>query len=224
MAPDDEPKVKDLLAGKALDDVVDAATARELERWFGLPSFAQLGDAPPPPEDPELAAVQQRRAAAIAAVDPALLDEVATRYEIDPEDIVTFIASLDVNVDPSVALFDASVAERAHRIAEPREYEIPDTIRDWMAERTPQALLRDLHRPELTFDKTYEYVDPAAAARSPLVSDVREAMATSWRLPPLDRLPGTEGCTLLDDLRSYRAQDWARLIEAQPLPNRRIAR
>ena len=49
MATDDDkdPKVKALVErdpSQPLDSVVDAQTAAQLERWFGLPSFAQVGD------------------------------------------------------------------------------------------------------------------------------------------------------------------------------------
>ena len=75
--PDDEdqPKtVKQLLASKA---PLDAASQRDLERWFGLPSFAEVAERPAPPgadDDPEIVAMRERKLRVAGDVDKALLD------------------------------------------------------------------------------------------------------------------------------------------------------
>src|SRR5512140_802992 len=101
MAPDDDhddhpdPKVKDLLAGKSLSEVVDEATARELERWFGLPSFEQLAEQPPPAEDdPETIAARERSDRAAAQVDPKLLASIRSRTLDNPESLIKFVPKL----------------------------------------------------------------------------------------------------------------------------------
>src|SRR5688500_14300767 len=95
MATDDDndPKVKQLL---------DPATEADLARWFGLPSFQQLAEAPPKEPvvvDPEMQAVVERRDKALAAVDPALVDRIRVRTEERPETLVKFAATIDVRVD-----------------------------------------------------------------------------------------------------------------------------
>jgi hypothetical protein len=223
MAPDDEPKVKELLAGKPLAELVDDATKRELEAWFGLPSFEQIA-APPPPEDAETIELRERRARAVAAIDPQLLDALHQRVEVRPEKLLRFeVAIRTYRSDAPTALFDYEMAERGHMIAEPREVEIPDALRDDLKECTPQALLRDLHRAELEFTKQFDWVDPLAEQRFDLAAEITTAMSTSWKLQPIGKFPGTEGRELLDELRVYRRQSWPALWDATPLPNRRIA-
>lgn len=225
MAPDDnddpapaDPKVKDLLASGSPDET---ALRRDLERWFGLPSFTELAERPPRADDPEVAAVLAQRDAAIAAVDPALSARIRARTEDAAERMLRFEATIDLTIDPELARFDASMAGGS--IAEPREVEIPEALIDDLKECTPQALLRDLHRPELDFEKQLEMVDGLAAQRIDIVAEVEAAMTTSWKLPPLGASPYAEGRALLADLRAYRARPWPDLFAAQPLPNRRVS-
>jgi hypothetical protein len=215
MASDDteqpEPTVKQLL---------DAKTVAELERWFGLPSFQELAEQgkPPPEADPELAAAREQRAKAIAAVDPALLEAHRRRVE-SGEALIKFQAVIEVRIDPSLTRIDlAHVEQRA--IAEPREVEIPDQLRDDLHECTPQAILRDLHRPESYFDKQFELVDMAAEQRFDIVAAVADAMRTSWKLPPLSGSLAAEGRALIAEAKEERRRSITHFLPH--LPNRRI--
>jgi hypothetical protein len=123
-----------------------------------------------------------------------------------------------VRVDPSVALFDTAMIAR--QIAEPREVEVPEELRDDMKDVTPQALLRDLHRPELSFDKTFEIVDVAAEQRLDIVAEVDAAMKASWKLPPLGASPWREAAALVDAIRADERRSWVEL--AKTLPNRTV--
>jgi hypothetical protein len=207
-----DPKVKEL---------IDAATRADLERWFGLPSFEQLAEQgvqpAPPPEDPEIEAVRKRRAEAIAAVDPALLEAHRRRVE-PPADLLTFQASLEVRVDPDIAVIDLAMIERGYSIAEPREVEIPEPLRDDLRDCTPQALLRDLHRPEFDFEKQFEIVDVGAEQRFDIVAAVAEAMATRWTLPPFGPSPFQEARALILELRDDRHRPWTEI----KMPNRQV--
>jgi len=224
MAPDDEPE------DKKVKDLVEAATRAELERWFGLPSFTELAEqgkpAAPRPDDPEMIAVRERRDKALAAVDPALVERIRYRTEVVPETLLELELTLDVHVDPDIALFDQSMADRAATIGDPREVEISEELRDDLKECVPQALLRDLHRAEIDFDKTFEVVDVLAEQRVDIVAEVAMAMGTSWQLPPLASQPFTvawaETRTLLAELRRERKQPWPALFAALPLPNRKV--
>jgi hypothetical protein len=213
MAPDDDPKVKELL---------DAATQHELAKWFQLPSFEQVAEAaaapPKPSEDPEIAEVRERRARACAAVDPALLERIHVRTEVTPETLIKFAAVIDVRVREDVPLFDYTMAEKGHMIAEPREVEISEELKDDLHDVTPQALLRDLHRSETFFDKTFEIVDMAAEQRFDIVAEVQSTMTTSWKLPPLGPSPFEEERRGLLADRETRRKPWIQL----PMPNRRV--
>lgn len=218
-----DPRAKELLTGKPLEEMVDAATAAELARWFGLPSFQQVdeGEVKLPAEDPEMLAVRERRAKAIAAVDPALLEAHRRRVEAT-EGLLKFEATIDVCVDLDLPLFDADMAERRSGLAEPREVERPEDLSDALAECTPQALLRDLHRPELMFDKEFEVVDVAAEQKLDAVAAVREAIATSWKLPELGDPSGVAIRRIMGEVRAERDAPWIDIPRRAHLPNRRI--
>lgn len=215
MAPnDDERKAKDVLEGE-----LDPATRADLERWFGLPSFDELAarGIKSAEEDAQYVEIRERQARALAAVDPVLLQEIAVRTE--PRDnMLIFVPDLEVSVDPSIARLDLRMAESS--IAEPREVEISEALRDDLNACTPQAILRDLHRPEIDFEKTFEVIDMAAEQTLDIVAEVRSAMRTNWALPPLTGSPLIEARAVLAQLYRDRSEPWAKLLAAQWLPNR----
>jgi hypothetical protein len=208
MPNDDDIKVKQLLEGdKALSDVVDAATQAELQRWFQLPSFETIGEPPAPAEDPEVAEIRERRAKACAAVDPALLDLIGARRD-KTETLIKNAFHVDIHIDPSIAQFDQAMADRQAQIGEPREIEISDELKDDLRDCTPQALLRDLHRPETGFDKTFEIIDVAAEQKLDIVAEVDAAMKMNLRLPPLGASPMAEQRRLMEMDRVTRRLPW----------------
>lgn len=211
---DDDLTVKQLL---------DPATEADLARWFSLPSFQELAEAPKPAApvvDEEMQGVIERRAKACAAVDPDLLARIRARTQEPSETLVKFEATIDVIVDAQFGTLDEAMIARASAIADPREVEISDDLRDDMKECTPQALLRDLHRPEFDFDKTFEIVDAAADQRFDIVAEVADVMATRWKLEKLQDSPVLEGLAILDALRAERRRPWTECLPA--LPNRRV--
>lgn len=210
MADTDDKTVKQLL---------DAGTRAQLERWFGLPSFEQLADegkAPAVPvEDPELVESIKRRDAAIAAVDPELL-ESHRRRTTPPSDLVKFKAEIELRVKPTMGMLDHAMI-RVPAAAEPREFELPEHLSDDLRACTPQALLRDLHRSESTFDKVLEWFDPLD-----MKVDARtiagEVMATRWRINPPADTPGQLALALIRELVAERKRPW---IEIK-MPRRRV--
>lgn len=225
--PKPDPKVKQLLErdlAQPLDEVVDAATAAELEKWFGLPSFQEVKEreaaaAAAAAADPELVETLERQANAIAAVDPEFLAAVLRRIA-HYDDRLELRMSIVLHVGRSIALFDPSMADRGFMMGQPHEVEISEELKDALEECSPQALLRDLHRPELAFEKTFEVVD--FGQRIDGVAEVSAAMAADLKLPPLDRSPFYQTAHLLDELRNVRKQPWPALFAAQFLPNRRV--
>jgi hypothetical protein len=205
---------------QTVKQLLDASTLAELERWFGLPSFQQLADkGEPPPVDPDLEAAREQRAKAIAAVDPELVEAHRRRVE-SGDTLLQFQAVIDVRVDPLLTQIDLARIEQKQSIAEPREVEIPDQLRDDLADCTPQAILRDLHRPELYFDKVFEVVDMAAEQRFDIVAAVADAMRTSWKLPPFGRSLAAEARERLAEAKVERMRSVAHLLSS--LPNRRV--
>ena len=205
---------------KTVKELIDAATRAELDKWFGLPSFQQVEDKKAAePEDPEMVAVRERRQKAIEAVDPAMLE--AHRRRTEPaDDLMKFKASIEPRVDPSVALLDHTMIDKQLTIAEPREVEIPEPLLDDLKNCTPQAILRDLHRPELDFEKTFEIVDPIAEDRIDIVAVVDELMTTRFAIQPKSTSLFSEGREILRELRDDRMRSWAHVLPS--LPNRRV--
>jgi hypothetical protein len=212
---------------KKVKDLIDAATRAELERWFTLPSFdqqqeqaqeqAQEVKPAAAAKEAERLAILKRYADAIAAVDPAML-EAHHRRTASLAEVSKFKPLIDVRVDPSIVMIDLALIERQHSVAEPRDFERPAFVEDDLQERTPQALLRDLHRPETDFYKTFEMVDMSAEQRFDIVAAVEQAMATRWTLPPLGKSPFHEAREALREGREYRRRPWADI----KMPNRRV--
>lgn len=212
-SPPPDQKVKEL---------IDAATRAELERWFGMPSFERLAEqeakpAPPIEEsDPAIREVRRKRAEALAAIDPAMVEWHRKRTDVPPY-LIKFKATIEVRVDPNIALFDQRMLERQHTIADPSEREVPEDIRDEMTERAPQALLRDLHRPETDFTKQFELQDPLGEQRVDISATVATAMKTRWAPVLGGKPPIQEARELIHALRDDRHKPWTEI----KLPNRR---
>ncbi|MGN6104074.1 MAG: hypothetical protein ACTHU0_03150 [Kofleriaceae bacterium] len=228
MAPPDEPdppddRSDDRADERTVKELIDSATLAELQRWFGLPSFQQVEEAAAPAApaiDPEILAVRERRAKALESVDPAFVEKHRVQFEVLPASYLKFEATIELASEREIALLDRGMVDRQHTIAEPREVEISEQLRDDLRECAPQALLRDLHRPEIDFEKTFEVIDIAAEQRLDIVAEVAHVMATSWKLPPLEDLPSR---SLASTLRAHHAESW-RLVYQQlaSMPNRRV--
>jgi hypothetical protein len=225
MAPDDDeppkpeppdPTVRELLDGAP----VDAATQAELARWFGLPSVEVAREQGMDlPEDPELVAYLEARARALAAVDPRLVEASRRRTDDATEAMYMFNAIIDIRIKTEMGCFDYAMADRQAFAVEPREREISEELRDDMKDVAPQALLRDLHRPESDFEKVFELIDHAAAQKYDIVAEVADAMKTNWRLPPLPEItPLEEQRRLLAEDRATRRRPWIEL----PMRNRTV--
>ncbi len=237
MTPDDDkpdapakpdPTVKQLLdrdPATPLEDVIDPATAAELARWFGLPSFQQLAEEPPPvaPDDPERIASRARRDAAIANIDPKLMAAIDARFERAWGLLLFDPLQTESKVDLEMPLFKEQLADRLHANTEVREIERPEDIDEELKDQTPQALLRDLHRTVSYFDKLFEVVDAAAEQTLDIVAEVRAAMAANWRLPSLGDPPSVEFAKLSAQLRADRSVPWATLPKRIKLVNRRVS-
>lgn len=217
---DDEPKIKELLAGAQPTAIGDPETQRLIEQWLALAAATKPNPAPPPqPVDEELEAVIERRARACEAVDPAIVHAIEFRYEIAPESLLKFETLIDLRVRDDVPLFDYAMIDQLSTIAEPREVEIPEQRKDELRETSPQALLRDLHRVVNEFMLSFDIVDVASEQRLNIVDAVADAMATSWALPPLGPSPFEEERRLLQrDRASIYHQPWSEIR----MPNRTV--
>jgi hypothetical protein len=215
-----DPNDNDKKVDQTVKQLLDSGTRADLERWFGLPSYEALAERgihpEPPADDSAYAGRRKQQATALAAVDPALAEAHHRRAErmadaLKPREIA-------LHIDPDMVQLDTVMIAKRSAIAEPRDVERPPDLEDALHDCTPQALLRDLHRPELNFDKAFEHTDLLESLRIDIAASIDEAMAASTRLPPAATSLFDEGYALLQELRAERAQPW-RIVET---PRRRV--
>lgn len=207
---------------KKVKELVESASRADLERWFGLPSYEALAEQgvhpEPPPEDPRSAERRKRQDTALAAVDPALLEAHRRRTDKLAQTMKP-VPEVALHVDLSIVQLDTAMIAQRGAIAEPREVvrppDIDDAVRD---DCTPQALLRDLHRPELYFSRELQRVDLMESYRLDVAANIDEVMATSSKLPPRGTPLFDEGYALLQELRAERNQPWTDI----EMPRRRV--
>lgn len=208
--------------------VEDPTMIAQLEAWFGRPSFAQVeaGEVSAPAGeaiDPEVQALQDRRKRVLDEVDKKLLASIESRIT-PPDDLIKFTATIEPR-DKAIALFDTTFSEN-RAIAEERWYERPEDIRDALEENAPQALLRDLHRPETDFDRNsgneFENFEDEPP-REPLIPDVAkqidEVFRERYKLQPVE-IPDMS--TLLADSRFEIRSRWTDILQRARLINRRV--
>ncbi|MCA9674934.1 MAG: hypothetical protein H6708_34705 [Kofleriaceae bacterium] len=221
--PDDtEPKVRDLLRrdDAAQPDAIDPLTMARLADWFEVPSFAQLAEqglaamAPPPDaERPEASAaseIQARRREALRHVDPAMVARL-TRHE-DLADAVRPAPPPTSAAERPILCFDETRVPPALDLDD-----LPEVQRSVELERdleacTPQAFLRDLHRPEKDFYIHYESpfeIDPDDVTwLADPVADIRRTIRTDYR----SRGVAPAGSTMSSDLAALQqllARPWS---------------
>jgi hypothetical protein len=228
---DKDPKVKALVErdpSQKLDDLVDAETAAQLERWFGLPSFTQVEEgevvlaAPPPVVDDAYAEVRERRKKLLAEVDVELVARIEQRH-VPREDLFIFKANIEP-YEGKINLVDLDDIERRGAIVEERWIQRPGDIVDALDENAPQALLRDLHRAETEFSRT-QNDDWAIDKPEPepflmdIVEKIDQSMRVRYRMEPVQAPDITH---LLDETRSEIRQSWPELAKSGKLYNRRV--
>ena len=207
---------------KTVKELIGEATQADLERWFGLPSFQQLAEqqAPrKPAEDPEWTEFRKRRAEALAAVDPNMVE--AHRRRVERQRALKLSRTeIEPRVRTDITLIDQAAIDRGHTIAEPRTYELPYDLEEALTQRTPQALLRDLHRPELVFEKIFEWFDPVTEHRVDLRAQINEALA--FRASSTKKIESKlrEARALLAEARQERRKPWTALTST--MRNRRV--
>jgi len=189
---DAEPRVRDLIARGESPAVTDPQTIAQLAAWFGLPSFADVEEdqaraAAEAAEPSRVEQIQQRRKEALAQIDPALLAHV-TRHATRAERMARIeTPPRPWDGDARLTTFDPSQVPPELTEDDWREVEIPNELSKDLKTSTPQAFLRDLHRPEKDFyvrlqppwddgdgSEGQRAEDPMAPIRETLRRDYRE--------------------------------------------------
>ena len=148
--PADEPRAADLVAGQVREEELDPETIAQLAAWFGPPQAGVVVPQSQPVEDDTPFRKERREIA--AKVEAALDHGLATRLESMREagdDFINLPEPMTLGIEREIAALDMSVWRV--RTVETRDRERPDEVVDALTERAPQAILRDLHRPVLSW-------------------------------------------------------------------------
>jgi len=204
----DDRKVKEMLES-------------DLARWFGMPSAVDVVEGAQPKTqaavDEEMRQVIERREKVAASVDPELVRAIHERTDENPRELFTFKPELEVQQYDLGILDESLVAKIAGDV---RTYSLPEDLRDDMHDCTPQALLRDLHRPELEFSKEFQVIDIAAEVRVDVAEVVATAMTARYKAQLLVS-PLLETRPVLAEIQQRR-HDTSWLERLSTLPNRTV--
>lgn len=198
-------RAKDVLTRSAaeleeLERNLDPAVRAELESWFARPSAMVVeeqleaaeaspatmvlgfGDGMDAQLAAEAAARKKRVEAAAAVIYPWMYDLLERHQRYDVRPIVPPVPVLD----PSILAVRVPDEEEMATIGEPREYGLDREIEAALADAAPQAVLRDLYRPETEF--TIELTAPDDESTQPLDGHREVLAALDWRPEPVERL------------------------------------
>jgi hypothetical protein len=214
-----EPRARDIASAKTtadleqkLDEKLDPQTIAQLASWFGLPSFEQLEEerrrAEAPPEEPDERALSMAKAA--AAVDPSMITLLERHVVRGDRMLGDRLPPPMESPVRDISRFDVSLADQLGQLAEPREVERPMWIEDARKESSPQAILRDLYRPETTFNLGYPLPDPEPTLAE-LTGDIRAIATRSYRVRPDLASAAAQMRELMGELRHWKQVPWGEL-------------
>lgn len=222
--PGDEPRAGDVARAKStadLEEKLDPATIAQLAKWFDLPSFAELEErqqaAEHPPLDEAAQARLDRHEAIAKIADETILSRMEGRKTAG-DALVKPLPPLELNVGREILSSDPTWSDRASTVAEPREVNLPMWLEDIHKESAPQAILRDLHRPELDFYIRFEYGEQPRTigeVSKDLHTDIRASRKVTLDVPP----SWTAARDAFAELRHWKAARWDEL----PLPKKEQA-
>jgi hypothetical protein len=182
MATDDDPDPDDR---RAKD--LDPAQLAELAAWFDLPShqvFAeqQQRKVEESAEEQEWRENRERRDKACAAVFPEFLQHIL-RHEaeiVKPPPAVELIIDDRRMVTQTAVRLELERMERGEEVQTERSFVIPPDIAGAVAQNAPQAILRDLYRPVIEYQRRLESPFDELPDLN-LLREVREVMRTNFK-------------------------------------------
>ena len=223
--PPDEPRARDIAAAKStaeLEEKLAPETIAQLAAWFGLPSFQELeeqraGEAVVESErDVEIREMEDKIA---AVVDQALLARIES-WRGAGDTMFDEIIPPELHLVDDIRASDGAFADRLGVVAEERSIERPRWVDEELSDNTPQAVLRDLYRPETTFAKYLRIGDPEPGFAE-VLADIRTTATARYTVrpePPIRDLIADA----FAELRHWKAARWGELDlprrEPQPEP------
>lgn len=144
--------------GGNLPSLLDPQTAAELAKWFEQPALAHSGHTAPSGATDEadgslFEQTQKIRATAMAAAQPEFLASVERWYTRN--DAIRYDDAAAIRATQKFDTVTTAIEQFTHRLVlqTPVDRERPMDLDDALQECTPQALLRDLHRPAEFFSR-----------------------------------------------------------------------
>lgn len=214
-----------------LERQLDPAVRAELESWFARPSAMVVREQleqDAPPDVPvvlgfgdgmdallaaEAAARKKRVEAAAAVIFPWMYD-LLERHERHAQQHRELVPPRPV-LDPTILAVRVPSDEEMATIGEPREYERGREIEGVLEEAAPQAVLRDLYRPETEF--TLQLAPPEDDEAAGQATDAhREVLAAlDWRPEPVERLALAESARAAHaEFRELTTPPWPETVAA----------
>lgn len=212
-APDDL-RARDLVESRS--PALDPETVAKLASWFDLPSYDQV-------EEREAAAraadreaeretasqkVQKRRAEALANIDPGFLGRLDHRRARGAD--LRHIAPQEILWERRLLAIDEDRIPPVLSEEDYPEVVVPQALVKDVKTCTPQAFLRDLHRPEKDFwIRLQPAFEDAGEPEAPdPMGPIRETLRTDYRLAVVPPAVTTIASGIAD-LREILARPWA---------------
>jgi hypothetical protein len=162
-----------------------------------------------------------RRERAIAAADPALVRHIE-RHESDGDQLRRMPAEEPLPERAPIARFDLDAWHIRIPIAELRELEPSEELRRALSHRTPQAFLRDLHRPVTAFGEVQLRRVQSQTSAGATLARIHAAVRSAMQHMSRDELVQPLATRLMEggmkELRTILARPWADSRPAKPLP------
>lgn len=162
-----------------------------------------------------------RRDRAIAAANPELVTHIE-RHRRDADRLRRLSSEDPLPERASIARFDLDAWQIREMASEMRELEPSEAIRRALSHRTPQAFLRDLHRPVVAFGQVElrRVVSPTSSALA--LERIRAAVKAAMAIRSRDEVAQPLATRLMEDgmreLRTILARPWSESRPARPLP------
>jgi hypothetical protein len=187
--PRDEKRVKDLVQPKGVERgaPLDAETIAHIVHWFGMPALEMAAATVPPPEHPGESIpdrLSRRRDEAMAHVQPHMVARIE-KHTGDADRVRRLGAPVETRPweRARMTMFRMENVPNIPTAENWPEWHLTPEVGQWLEQRAPQAMLRDLHRPETEYERRFQPpwddvfqppdTNPFAAAREAIGTDHR---------------------------------------------------
>lgn len=205
---DNEPRAGAVIRGQADPEELDPALVEQLAAWFGSPAEEDANLSRQ--ERAQIAFTKERKRIhehVAASTDPGFLAKLEF-WTQDADNNIRLPEPPRMLLEMPITKFDLEVWGLP--TVELRQVERPAEITDSLQENVPQALLRDLHRPEIEFGKhLYEQDIGVDIAGAGVMREIHELAVTKYRVRIQEEVTAFKhGRRELDEMRQRYDEPW----------------